>query len=123
MCDQPPQCEQHGGADEDEKKIVAGQRATRDGDGAAQAGGARTKQVLRAPDRENHVLDDEHDCECREQLEHFRCAVQMAQQLRFHQRAKCRDEQCGEQHRRPIADPTTQRADQAVREVGAQHHQ
>ena len=66
---------------------------------AAQSRRARREQVLRPPDRQRHVLHDQHHAEGREQLEQLRRAVDAPQQHHLDHHA--------ERRQRPAPPPTT----------------
>ncbi len=98
--------------------------AAEDRDRALESRRARTEQILRSPDVQHRVADDEHDAKGCDELQQLGRAIQTPQQRRFDERAKQPDAERGEQHRAPVTQAAGgEAADQAVGEVSAQHHE
>ena len=89
---------EHERADDDQEQVVGRERLAEDVDRAGQARRARAEQVLRAPDPQRGVLDDQHQREGGEQLEQLGRAVDAAQQQHLDQRAEHADRERREQH-------------------------
>ena len=65
---QEPEESEHQRPEHDQQDIVLRQSAAGDGNGAFEARRAWPEQILWAPCRQRHVLDDQHDGECRDEL-------------------------------------------------------
>src|SRR5207342_3657612 len=64
-----PQKPEHERPENDQEEIVGRQRLSEDVDGTAQARRTRTDKVLRSPDDDDEVLEDEGDAKGGEKLE------------------------------------------------------
>ena len=115
------QDQQHDGPRRDQHQVVAREAAAEDVDGIAQAGRARAEQVLRAPQPQRRVVDDEHEREGREQLEQFGHMIDAAQQQHLDHRADRGDAERRENDAAPIAEPAADRRRDRVGEIDAEH--
>ena len=73
------------------EQVVCGKLRPSDLDGARQTRRARAEQILRAPEPQRGILDDQHERECREQMEQFGRLVDAPQQHHLDQRAEHAD--------------------------------
>ncbi|KAG1540783.1 hypothetical protein G6F50_014316 [Rhizopus delemar] len=89
--------------------------------GAGQPGGARSKQVFGAPDRQRGVADDEHQGERGQQLEQFGCLVQPLEHQPFRGRPDQAGSQRGQQQAGPIAGAVAEIRGERPGQVDAQH--
>ncbi len=104
------------------KQIVGRERLAEEIDRALEARRARPEQIVRPPDQQHEILDDQRDAEGREQLEQFRRVIDAAQQQHFDQRADRGDDRA---RRATIAAPEAEGAaepvGQRVADIGAEH--
>jgi hypothetical protein len=70
MKQQPEQTE-HDRPERDQGQFILGKGLAENPHPAGQAGGARSQQIFRSPDRQRQILDDQHHAEGRQQLEQF----------------------------------------------------
>ena len=115
------QRQQHQRADDDQEQIVARQPAAEDFDRAAQARRARPEQILRSPEPQRRVVDDQHQREGRQQLEQFGRAIDAPQQHEFDQRAERADDQRGGDDAAPEAEHAADLGRERIGDVGPQH--
>jgi hypothetical protein len=112
---------QYEGADENQEDIVSGQPAAEHLDGAGQAWRARAKQILRTPDPQRRVVDNEHQRESSEQLKQLRRAINPPQQKDLDRSADQGHQQCGQNNAAPEADGTADLGGDAVGDIGPDH--
>ena len=87
----------------DQHQVVDRIARAEDADGALQPRRARSLQVLRPPDQDHQVLDDQHHAEGGEQLEQLGRAVDAAQDGGLDQRAEQRHRRRRQHQREPEA--------------------
>ena len=74
-----PQAAEQEGADRDEEQLIDRKAAREDGDDAGEPRCAWAEKILGSPDRERHILDDQHDAESgKERIELGRAAHAVA---------------------------------------------
>ena len=95
---------EHGGPERDQDDLVLGKPLAEDRDRAGKARRPRPEEILRPPDHDHQLADDQHDAEGREQLEQLRRRVDASQQQDLDQRAEPADDHRGEQHAQPEAE-------------------
>ena len=95
--EQPGERAEHGRAEGDQHQLVLRETLAEDRDRAGEARRPRPDLVLRSPDDDHQLPDDQHHAEGREQLEQLGRLVDPAQQQDLDQRAERGDEQGGEQ--------------------------
>ncbi len=117
------QCDQHERAGRDQEQIVGRQISAEDFHRAAQPGRPRPEHVLRTPDPQRGVIDDQHQRKGRKQLEQLRRAIDPAQQDDFDQGADQSDQDCGCENAAPEPERAANRAGERRRHIGAEHEQ
>src|SRR5690606_14927542 len=96
-----PETDQHRRADRDQRYVPLGQTVPADTDGAFQAGRSRPEPVLRSPDRQGGIRDDQDHAEGGEELEELRRTIDPPQQQDLEQSAQ----QADREYREPDAGP------------------
>jgi hypothetical protein len=91
-------------------------------DRAGQMRRTRPEQLLRTPQPERSVTEDQHQRKGGEQMKQFGCLINTPQHDHFDQRAEHRDDQCGGQHGEPeAARRLPETAGNAIGDVNAEH--
>ena len=108
-------------AEPDEEQIVGRDHLAEDVDRALQARRPRADEVVRPPDDDGEVLDDQRHAERGEQLEQVGRAVDAAQQRHLDQRADQRHDQRSAHETAPEAERAVEPLGQRVGHIGAEH--
>ncbi len=117
-----PQQEQHQRTDHDQRDIVGGQRMAEQRDRTGQMRRTRSEQILRTPDPQRGITENQHQREGGKQMEQLGRLINPPQHDDFNQRAQHRDEQRSGQHRQPeAARAVTITTRNAVRHIDAEH--
>ena len=106
---------------EDQEQVVAWQVAPEDLHRAAQPGRPRSEQVLRSPQPQGGVVDDEHQRKGGEQLEQFGRTVDRPQDDDFDQRSQDADDHGGRDDAAPKSEPAADAGRKRVSDVGPEH--
>ena len=120
-CQQQPQRPQHSRADHDEKQVVGGEAPAQDLHGAGQPRRARAQQLLRPPQAQHQVLEDQGQRKGGQQLKQLGRVIDAPQQQHLHQRPDQPHRHRRQQQRRPEPDDPAQPLHQGVGDVDAHH--
>ena len=112
---------QHDRPDADEEDVVARKAPVEDGDGAAQPRRPGAEQILRPPEPEGEIVEDEEDGERRQELEQLGRPVEAAQHAHLDRGTQQPDPDGRHDEATPEAEPPAHRRGQRPRPVEAEH--
>ena len=115
------QHDQHQRRNRDQENIVARHAPAENFNGAAQAGCARTEQVLRSPQPQRRVVDDQKQREGGEKLKQFRRGIEPPQQQYLDQSADDADGDGARDDAAPVAERAVEPRRQRDGDIGPQH--
>jgi len=119
--DEIPEPEQNERRDRNQRQVILRHRLAHNADDPLQSGCPRPKHVLGAPNEQGHVLNDQDDSECGNELKQFRCPVNRPQYADLDNDADDADGKAGEQDRSPEPNRTWQHLHNRIADKRAEH--